>query len=131
MVDALREAGDFSVSLVAEEDGEITRTLVSPVRVGGTFQGWYGYPAARHPPSPTRSRPRASPGAAGLGRLEGLQALGCVVLGEPAYYSRFGFRSEPGLRLEGFPPSSFSALNFGPEVPSGVVEYHQAFSDVG
>jgi putative acetyltransferase len=132
IVDALREAGALSVSLVAEVDGGIAGHIAfSQVRVGGAFQGWYGLgPVAVRPQRQGTGIGQALV-RAGLERLEGLQAAGCVVVGEPAYYGRFGFKNDPGLRLEGIPPEFFLALSLRPETPSGVVEYHPAFSEVG
>ena len=40
----------------------------------------------------------------GIGRLRELGANGCVVLGEPDYYERFGFRPDPKLVFPGPPP---------------------------
>ncbi|MGC3500682.1 GNAT family N-acetyltransferase, partial [Pseudomonas aeruginosa] len=44
-----------------------------------------------------------------LTELRLLPAGGCVVLGEPTNYSRFGFRVESGLALPGFPAEYFQA----------------------
>lgn len=51
-----------------------------------------------------------------------------MVLGEPAYYGRFGFNAEPGLIFPGPPPEYFQALGFGGELPTGEVAYHSAFA---
>jgi putative acetyltransferase len=50
-----------------------------------------------------------------------------VLLGFPAYYSRFGFRADPRLLLEGAAAERFLALAFGRELPRGRVAYHAAF----
>ena len=55
-------------------------------------------------------------------------AAGCVLLGEPEYYARFGFRTYPGLRLPDVPPEYFPALAFGASIPCGVVSYHESFN---
>jgi putative acetyltransferase len=54
-----------------------------------------------------------------------------VVLGEPAYYGRFGFLADPALVLPGVPPEYFQALPFGSSRPCGVVSYHAAFGAAG
>lgn len=54
-------------------------------------------------------------------------ASGCVLLGDPAYYSRFGFVPDTGLTLPGIPPGYFQALSFGPPVPCATVSFHAAF----
>jgi predicted N-acetyltransferase YhbS len=64
---------------------------------------------------------------AALAELQEIGAAGCVVLGEPAYYGRFGFRREPDLLNTYAPAEYFQAISYGPTSPRGVVTYHQAF----
>lgn len=54
-------------------------------------------------------------------------AAGCVLLGDPAYYQRFGFRAEAQLVLPDVPSEYFQALSFGAGLPSAIVHYHAAF----
>ncbi|AGM45264.1 hypothetical protein KGEDBEEJ_01066 [Aeromonas hydrophila] len=63
----------------------------------------------------------------GLAQLKGMGAAGCVVLGDPGFYGRFGFVSEPGLTLLGVPAEYFMARSFGAVMPRGEVCYHPAF----
>jgi len=58
-------------------------------------------------------------------------AAGCVVLGDPAYYRRFGFKAEPDLRLDAVPPQYFMAQAFGTALPRASVTYHPAFNAQG
>ena len=51
-----------------------------------------------------------------------------MVLGEPEYYQRFGFKSEPSLVLADVPAEYFMALSFNENLPSGEVTYHAAFN---
>jgi putative acetyltransferase len=55
-------------------------------------------------------------------------AAGCVVLGEPEYYSRFGFQADPNLILPEVPAEYFQAIAFGSGRPHGIVTYHEALS---
>jgi putative acetyltransferase len=64
---------------------------------------------------------------AGLAELKGMGAAGCVVLGDPGFYGRFGFVPEPGLTLPGVPAEYFMTRSFGAAMPSGEVCYHPAF----
>jgi predicted N-acetyltransferase YhbS len=50
-----------------------------------------------------------------------------VVFGEPAYYGRFGFVSDPDLRFAGAPPGYFQRLVFNGTPPRGEITYHAAF----
>lgn len=54
-------------------------------------------------------------------------AAGCVLLGDPAYYQRFGFLPMAGLVLPGVPTEYFLALAFGDSRPQGNVACHPAF----
>ena len=64
----------------------------------------------------------------GLGLLKELRAQGCVLVGDPDFYERFGFKSPDRLKYEGVPQENFLALSFCNSIPTGVVEFHQAFS---
>jgi len=128
IVDALRGAGALAISLVAVEDGEIVgHVAFSPVAINGEFSGWYGL----GPVSVWPARQRKGIGQAlireGLGRLEQMGAQGCVVLGDPVYYSRFGFASDPDLRYGDVPPEYFQQLAFADAMPQGEVAYHAGF----
>ena len=64
---------------------------------------------------------------AALAELRRLGGAGCVVLGSPGYYGRFGFKAHAGLVLPGVPQEYFQAIAFGGKMPAGDVRYHQAF----
>lgn len=128
IVDALRRAGVLAVSLVAEQSGKIIgHVAASPVSISDDSEGWYGLgPISVHPVQQRQ-------GVGGLLMREALQMLrdlgaaGCVLLGDPAYYARFGFKPEPELVLPDVPPESFQALRLGPVPARGIVSYHEAF----
>jgi putative acetyltransferase len=61
-----------------------------------------------------------------LKRLKELGARGCVVLGDPVYYRRFGFQRDIGLRFANVPSEYFQRLVINGEPPQGVVNYHPA-----
>ena len=59
-------------------------------------------------------------------RADGVQ--GCVALGNPDMYRKFGFESGKGLTLGNVPPQYFvSAVLDGQRCPIGKVTYHEAF----
>jgi putative acetyltransferase len=62
-----------------------------------------------------------------LRRLRSLGAGGCVLLGAPAYYGRFGFESDPELFEVGAPPGAFQRLSLDGSRPRGEVRFHPAF----
>jgi putative acetyltransferase len=129
IVNALRAAGQLALSLVAVSEGEIAgHVAVSPVEVSDRTGGWYGL----GPISVLPQRQRQGIGTRlmqeALRRLRERGAAGCVLVGEPQYYGRFGFRAEPGLTYPGIPPAYFQALSFGAAVPRGVISYSGAFN---
>ncbi|MGK9168773.1 N-acetyltransferase [Inquilinus limosus] len=128
ILDALRRAGVLALALVAEEEGEIVgQVAFSPVTIDGAFRDWYGLgPVAVRPDRQGQGIGQALI-RAGLDRLRALGARGCVLAGAAGYYRRFGFAANPRLRSPGIPPEHFLVLPFGAEVPSGTVEFHQAF----
>lgn len=128
IVDALRSSGALSLSLVAERDGLILGHIAfSPVTIGDGALHWYGLgPLAVEPTAQGRGIGSALV-RAGLAQLRVAGAAGCVVLGDAAYYTRFGFRAKPGLVYPGPPPENFMALAFAGALPGGEVSYHAAF----
>lgn len=127
IVDALRDAGALTLSLVAEDDGEILgHVAFSPVTVGGDA-GWYGLgPVSVWPESQCRGIGQSLI-RHGLDVLRRMGAKGCVLIGDPAYYSRFGFIADPGVTYGDIPPEYVQRLAFGDAVPSGEIAYHAGF----
>lgn len=128
IVRALRDAGALALSLVAVADGElIGHVAASPVTITSVPSGWYGLgPVAVLPQEQGRGVGSRLVEQA-LRRLRQQGAAGCVLVGEPAFYSRFGFAARPGLVLEGVPPAYFQALSFDGAPPQGSVRFHPAF----
>ncbi|MBY6240188.1 GNAT family N-acetyltransferase [Methylosinus sp. Sm6] len=132
LVDALRGAGALTLSLVAEEAGEILgHVAVSPVTIDGAALGWFGLGPLAVLPARQRQGVGSALIEAALSRLRAAGAAGCVVFGEPAFYGRFGFAKFDGLCFAGGPPELFLGLSFGPETPRGSVDYHPSFALVG
>jgi len=129
IVNALRRAGALTVSLVAELDGSlIGHVAVSPVTVSDGTAGWYGLGPISVLPQHQRSGVGSQLMRAALQALRDGGAAGCMLVGDPAYYRRFGFRAEPGLTYPGVPPEYFMVVPLGGHVPTGVVTFHEAFT---
>lgn len=128
IVDDLRSDGDLTLSLVAEEDGRIVGHIAfSPVSIGNGAQQWYGL----GPVSVAPERQGRGIGARlirhGLEAMRKQGAAGVVLLGNPAFYGRFGFAHDPALRFPGPPPEYFQRLLFAGDAPAGIVSYAAAF----
>ncbi|CAN0621597.1 putative acetyltransferase [Burkholderia multivorans] len=145
-VDALRADGQLAVSLVAERDDRIIgHVAFSPVAIGraaigpagssaagssaaGTHAGWYALAPLSVRPECRRQSIGAGLVRTGLDALRRLGARGCVVLGEPAYYARFGFDAAASLVFPSAPAPCLLALSFEEALPpAGEVRYHDAF----
>ena len=125
----LRDAGALSVSLVADSNGEIIGHIAfSQVHLSDGSSGWFGLGPLAVSPRFQRRGVGSALVEAGLAWLQELQAAGCVVLGDPAYYGRFGFQADTALRLSGFPAEHFQALVLkGSKPDSATVQFHSAF----
>lgn len=128
IIDALRLCDRLTISLVAVDGGAILgHVAVSPVTISSGATGWYGL----GPISALPSRQCEGIGSMLIGcaltELKGIGAAGCVVLGDPGFYGRFGFEVRPGLDLRGAPAEYFQAISFGADPPTGSVCYHEAF----
>lgn len=128
IVRALREDGMLSVSLVAELDGEVVgHVAVSPVEISDGSLGWFGLGPLAVVPSCQGAGIGSGLVEAALDALKVLDAKGCVVLGEPGFYERFGFERVEGVVLDGVPHEFFMAMVLSGEAPAGEVRYHWAF----
>jgi putative acetyltransferase len=132
IVDALRDSGNLTISLVAEVNDQIVgHVAISPVAVSDGSQNWYGL-------GPISVIPEYQ--GVGIGTQLVEQALaslrdrgssGCMLVGDPKYYSRFGFKAEPSLVLPNIPPEYFQVISFGARIPSGTVSFHESFNVTG
>ncbi len=129
IVEALRAAGALEISLVADVDGGIVGHIAfSRASIGGTSVDWYLLgPVAVRPDRQGRGVGRALI-EAGLGELRSRGASGCVLVGDPVFYRRFGFSHHPGLTCSGVPDENVLCLPLASDAPTGEVIHHPAFS---
>ncbi|MBB4189745.1 GNAT family N-acetyltransferase [Sinorhizobium terangae] len=128
IIERLRAAGALALSLVAEDAGEVIAHIAfSPVTITPSAAGWYGL----GPVSVRPDRQGRGVGSAlirqGLDMLRKSGAVGCVVVGEPELYQKFGFRHESTLVFPGCAPQYFLVLILSETTVSGNVAYHPAF----
>ena len=127
ILDALRRDGDLALSLVAERDGAVVgHVAFSPVTVGGAPAIGLG------PVSVEPALQRSGIGGAlireGLARMKAAGHAACALIGDPGYYSRFGFASAPGLTYGELGPPIVQALALEGALPTGEVIFSPAFS---
>jgi putative acetyltransferase len=128
IVERLRQQGALEISLVAEMDEMIVGHIAfSPIGMSGGADGWFGL----GPVSVDTAYQRQGIGRAlieaGLAKLREQGAAGCVVMGDPDFYQKFGFLHQIQLKLPDCAPQYFLALGLSGPVPSGIVAYHAAF----
>ena len=132
LVDALRANGKATISLVAENGEDVIGHILFS-RVTTTPRS----DAKGIGLAPVAVRPDAQ--SQGIGSsliIEGLrlcEELGfdyCVVLGDPRYYQRFGFRkaSPLGIRNEYGVNDEFMVIRFSGRGTSGLVQYGSEFA---
>jgi len=126
IVAKLRADGGLLLSLVAEDGGEVVGYLAaSPARVGSR-RGW----ALIGPLAVLPARHRQGIGTAlmaeAISRLR-LSCRGAALVGDPAYYGRFGFRAFAGFGVSGCPPEVVQAIPFDGAEPRGELIHHSAF----
>ena len=129
IVNALRATKQLTVSLVAETQGKIVGHIAfSPVSISDGTTDWYGLGPISVIPEYQRKGIGSELMKEGLNRIKALNAKECVLLGDPSYYGKFGFKADTRLILEGVPAEYFQLLAFTDHVPSGYVIYSDAFN---
>ena len=131
LIDGLRGAGVLAISLVAEIDGRVcghvaVSHLKSPSRT-----------LALAPLAVTNTRRRQGVGAAlvrraiDIAKVEGSEMI--FVLGDPAYYRRFGFTAETAAPFRSlYAGPHFMALKLADgEIAAAPVIYDDAFDRLG
>jgi len=129
IIHALRAADVLTVSLVAEMDGQLLGHIAfSPVTFSDGSENWYGLGPISVTPDYQKQGIGTKLVNQGLGMLKDLGAQGCILVGDPGFYERFGFKSCDRLKYEGVPQANFLALPFSNSTPTGQAKFHQAFS---
>lgn len=128
IVNALRRAGHLALSLVAVEGQKLVgHVAFSPVTISGNESGWYGVGPLSVLPACQRQGIGSRLMEQGMAVLKNRNAHGCVLVGDPAFYSRLGFIRCEELILPGVPPEYFLCRSFGASPPKGEVAFSPAF----
>ncbi len=127
----LRAAGALTISLVAEVDGRVVGHIAfSPVTISDGTTNWYGLGPASVLPDYQGRRIGTALVSRGLAMLQSMSSKGIVLVGLATYFSRFGFGNYPQLIHEGTPQEIFLVKSLAGKMPSGTVEFHQAFNQL-
>lgn len=125
---ALRRGDALVLSLVAELGGVVVgQAAFSPARASDGSEGWYALGPVAVLPAHQGQGIGSRLVRAGLEVLAGLGADGCILVGDPAYYTRFGFRVCPENAPVGQPADYFMVKVLGGRRPEGPISFHDAF----
>ena len=133
LVERLRADGDLVLSLVALSSDEaiVGHIAFSPVTVEHGTGPYYQL----SPVSVIPLRQKTGIGSdlieKGLADMKGAGAKGIALVGDPAYYSRFGFTRDHALALSPKLDPFLQILVFEGEAPSGNLTLAPAFGEEG
>jgi putative acetyltransferase len=131
IIDALRDAGDLVLSLVAAAEGAVVgHVAFSPVTIGGVHRGWFGLGPIAVLPGLQRQGIGRALIAAGLARLRDRGAQGCALIGDPGYYGPLGFESDGRLTHGTLDRRYVQWLTLAGTAPMGELQFAAGF-DIG
>lgn len=129
LVEALRVQGGLSVALCAWQGEQLCGLVcASPVQLPMSAEGWYCIAPLAVLPALQGQGIGQQLMLAVLHKLQAIGAAGCVLVGEPDYYQRFGFSADPALTSAGIPPEYVLSRAFGSQQAQGEIIYHPAFA---
>lgn len=120
----LRADGDLRVSLVAINFGKLVGHIAfSPVTVDGASGKWQGLGPVAVWPDMQKEGIGSALVNEGLRLIRTAGTTGCVLIGDPKYYGRFGFMNDGRISYRDLPSEYVQWLSFGNEKPSGTIKY--------
>jgi putative acetyltransferase len=132
IVDGLRNANALTLSLVAQLGDQIVgHVAFSPAISAKGTMGWYALGPLSVHPTVQRSGIGSSLVLAGLNALNDMAAAGCVLVGNPTYYVRFGFVNAPRLAPNGEPGEYYCVKLLRGKMPDEPLGFHPAFYSDG
>lgn len=130
IVEGLRATGALALSLVAESAAAgrvIGHIAFSPAPISGTDLGWHLLGPVAVLPDVQRLGVGSALVLAGLAELRARGASGCALVGDPAFYTRLGFRQAERLAYPGVPQEYVLCLPLSGPEPEGQIGHHPAF----
>jgi len=128
IVDRLRDVGALSLSLVAEVEGEVVGHIAfSPVELSDGSKQWFGLGPVSVLPSFQGQGIGGALIRRGLEMLRERAVAGCVVVGNPELYRKYGFQNDAGMTYADVAPQYFLTQPLSSTPASGMVTFHAAF----
>ena len=130
IIDKLRASGDLTLSMVATQgDNIVGHIAFSPVVIGEATDGWFGLGPVSVLPELQRKGIGTALINEGLRHLQNKEAAGCALIGDPNYYSRFGFISDGNVHYQDLPDHHVQWISFNGRKPTGVLIFSPAFGE--
>jgi putative acetyltransferase len=128
LINALRDVGALALSLVATNGVRIVGHIAfSNATAADGTPHWFALGPVSVAPD---LQGRGIGGALireGIAQLTAIGAAGVILVGNPNYYQRFGFRLCPDLAPIGQPKAYFMILPLDNKAPNCVVSFHPLF----
>jgi putative acetyltransferase len=129
LVEALRRDNVLSVSLVAELGHTVVGQVAFSPAQASDGSRWYALGPVAVLPAHQRAGIGSTLVRAGLQAIPELGASGCILVGDPAYYARFGFNLSPANAPAGEPSEFFMVKVLAGCQPKGPISFHAAFNN--
>jgi putative acetyltransferase len=130
IIETLREDNQLTLSLVAIRSDQILGQITfSPVTIDGVHEGWFGLGPVSVLPEKQGEGIGSALVLKGLELIKDGGAKGCVLIGDPNYYSRFGFINETGLTYKGLDRKFVQRVTFAAPARDGEVLFTSAFEE--
>jgi putative acetyltransferase len=132
LVEALRQAQACTLALLAYLGDQLVGVVyASAVTIKPELpQRWYCIAPLAVAPQFQRQGIGQQLMYAALAQLQAQGAQGCVLVGDPHYYERFGFVRKPGLVSPEIPDEFVLQLAWQNAPAQGEVHYHPAFAEL-
>ena len=128
LIGRFRDAGVLALSLVAEKDGAVVGQItLTPALAADGSPGWFALGPIAVAPEFQSKKIGSKLMKAAIAWLGEQEAAGCVLVGNPAYYYRFGFEPYPVLAPKGEPAEYYQILPLRVQEPNVVVGFHPLF----
>jgi putative acetyltransferase len=123
-----RKAGELQLSLVAVlEDKVVGHVALTKATHESQEQGWFALGPIAVEPEWQRKGIGTALIAQARNWLQSQKAKGCILMGDPGYYTRHGFKVMPDHCPVGEPSEYFMALQLDGPVPKGRFAFSRLF----
>jgi predicted N-acetyltransferase YhbS len=132
LINALRNVGALTLSLVADDAGTILgHVAISPAIAADGSDDWYALGPIAVVPTCQRQGIGGHLIRGSMERLIAMKARGCIVLGDTKFYPRHGFVPRPDLSPPGQPAAHYMVRALNGQTPDTVVDFHPIFQMTG